>query len=134
MNEGLNRPNQHVSFRAIGLTVTWAQFHGSAYRRILRLRSQFPAYVQAPNFCASLVTQSTHAQKPNFAAKSLLNQDIYLYYNSSQLKLVMFCDSVAAHKPLTTSFMTFVSALTSVRPPKGEQGLTMWLEVTKLQI
>ena len=51
-----------------------AQFHGSAYRRILRLRSRFPAYVQAPNFCASLVsveclvTRSTHAQKPKFAA------------------------------------------------------------------
>ena len=52
----------------------WAQFHGSAYCRILRLRSWFPAYVQAPNFCASLVsveclvTWSTHAQKPKFAA------------------------------------------------------------------
>ena len=54
--------------------VSRAQFHGSAYRRILRLRSRFPAYVQAPNFCASLVsveclvTWSTHAQKPKFAA------------------------------------------------------------------
>ena len=52
---------------------TWAQFHGSAYRWILRLQSRFPAYVQAPNFCASLVsveclvTWSTHAQKPKFA-------------------------------------------------------------------
>ena len=35
---------------------TRAQFHGSAYRRIMRLRSQFPAYVQVPNFCASLVS------------------------------------------------------------------------------
>ena len=52
-----------------------AQFHGSAYSRILRLWSQFPAYVQAPNFCASLVsveclvTWSMHVQqKPKFAA------------------------------------------------------------------
>ena len=27
---------------------TARQFHGSAYRRILRLRSRFPAYVQEP--------------------------------------------------------------------------------------
>ena len=53
---------------------SWAQFHGSAYRRILRLRSRFPAQVQAPNFCASLVsveclvTWSTHAQKQKFTA------------------------------------------------------------------
>ena len=33
-----------------------AQFHGSAYRRVLRLRSRFPAYVQAPSFCTSLVS------------------------------------------------------------------------------
>ena len=38
------------------IATTKAQFHGSAYRRILRLRSRFPAYVQAPNFCASLVS------------------------------------------------------------------------------
>ena len=44
------------------------------YRRILRLRSRFPANVQVPNFCAGLVsleclvTGSTHAQKPKFAA------------------------------------------------------------------
>ena len=55
-------------------STTRAQFHGSAYRRILRLRSRFPAYVQAPNFCASLVsvecliTWSTQAQKSKFAA------------------------------------------------------------------
>ena len=51
-----------------------AQFHGSAYHRILRLRSRFPACVQAPNFCASLVsveclvTLSTDGQKPKFVA------------------------------------------------------------------
>ena len=56
------------------LLMTLAQFHGSAYRTILRLRSRFPAYVQAPNFCASLlsveclVTWSMHSQKPKFAA------------------------------------------------------------------
>ena len=44
------------------------------YRRILRLRSRFPACVLAPNLCASLesveclVTRSTYAQKPKFAA------------------------------------------------------------------
>ena len=52
--------------------VTWAQFHGSAYRRILRLRSRSAAYAQAPNFCTSLVSidrlvmRSTHAQRPKF--------------------------------------------------------------------
>ena len=51
-----------------------AQFHGPAYRRIQRLRSRFPAYVLAPNCCASLVsveclvTRSTHAQKAEAAA------------------------------------------------------------------
>ena len=51
-----------------------AQLHGSAYPQILPLRSRFPAYAQAPNFCASLVSveslemRSTHAQKPKFAA------------------------------------------------------------------
>ena len=51
-----------------------AQFHDSAYRRIMRLWTRFPAYVQAPNFCASLVSVeyqvmwSTHAQQPKFAA------------------------------------------------------------------
>ena len=37
---------------------------------ILRLRSQFPTYVQAQNFCTSLVsvTGNTHAQKPKFTA------------------------------------------------------------------
>ena len=51
-----------------------AQFHGSAYRRILHLRPRFPTYVRAPNFCTSLVSieclvsWSTHAQKPKFAA------------------------------------------------------------------
>ena len=47
----------------------------SAYRRILRLRSRFPAYLLAPNTCASLVsvecllvTWSTHAQTPKFAS------------------------------------------------------------------
>ena len=51
-----------------------AQLYGSAYRRILRLRSRFPACVQASNFCASLVsveclvTRRTHAQKPKFTA------------------------------------------------------------------
>ena len=45
-----------------------------AYRRILCLRLWFPTYVQVSNFCASLVsleclvTWSTHAQKPKFAA------------------------------------------------------------------
>ena len=35
----------------------WAQWHGSAYRRILRLWSPFSAYyVQAPNICASCVS------------------------------------------------------------------------------
>ena len=55
-----------------------AQFHGSAYRRILRLRSRFAAYVQATNICASLVvsvesivTRSPHAQKPKFPANPL---------------------------------------------------------------
>ena len=58
----------------VELSTTRAQFHGSLYRRILRLRSRFPAYVQAPNFCASfvsvecLVTRSTHVQKPKFVA------------------------------------------------------------------
>ena len=53
-----------------------AQFHGSAYHQMLRLQSQFPAYVQAPNFCASLVSVeclvmwSMHTQKPKFAANS----------------------------------------------------------------
>ena len=53
---------------------TRAQFHGSAYRQIRRLWLRFPAYVQAPNFCASLVSVeclvmwSTHAQKLKFAA------------------------------------------------------------------
>ena len=53
---------------------TRVRFHGCAYRRVLRLRSRFPAYVQAPNFCTSLVsveclvTRNTHAQKPKFAA------------------------------------------------------------------
>ena len=49
---------------------TWAQFHGSAYSRI-RLRSWFPAYMQASNLCASVVSLEclvTHAQKPTFAA------------------------------------------------------------------
>ena len=52
----------------------WAQFHGSPYRQIMRLRSRFPAYLQAANFCASLVsaeclgTWSMHAQTPEFAA------------------------------------------------------------------
>ena len=50
-----------------------AQFHGSAYRRILRLRSRFSAFIQALNFCAilvsveCLVTRSTHGQKPKFS-------------------------------------------------------------------
>ena len=51
----------------------WAQSHGSAYRRIQRLRSRFHLYVQAPNFCASLLSVdcllmlSTHVQKPKLA-------------------------------------------------------------------
>ena len=51
-----------------------ALFHGSAYRRILRLRSGSPAYVYVPNFCGSLINVeclvmwSTHRQKPTFAA------------------------------------------------------------------
>ena len=53
---------------------SWAPFHGSAYRQILRLRSWFPGYLQASNFCASLVSVdclvmwSTHEQKPRFVA------------------------------------------------------------------
>ena len=66
-----------LSYQCFTVTVhIRAQFHGSAYRLILRLRSRFPAYVQAPNFCASLVSVEylhvvmwiTHAQKPKFAA------------------------------------------------------------------
>ena len=55
--------------------VNRAQFHGSAYCRILCLRSRFPAVIQAPNFCASLVSieylviWSTHAQKPTVAGE-----------------------------------------------------------------
>ena len=51
-----------------------AQFHGSAYRRILRLQSRFPViHASTLFFCISLesveclVTRSTHAQKPKFA-------------------------------------------------------------------
>ena len=47
-----------------------AQFHGSANHRILRLPSRFPAYMQALNFCASLVSVEclvTRALKPKFA-------------------------------------------------------------------
>ena len=60
--------------RSFGYLCTRAQFHGSAYRRILRLQSRFLAYAQAPNFCTSLVRVeylvkwSTHAQKPKFTA------------------------------------------------------------------
>ena len=38
-----------------------SQFHGSAYRQILRLRPWLPAYMQAPNFCASLVKRRMHS-------------------------------------------------------------------------
>ena len=64
-----------ISFgRNVGSEKSRAQFHGPGYLRILRLRSRFPAYLQAQNFCAGLVsveclvTWSTHVQKPKFAA------------------------------------------------------------------
>ena len=66
-----------------------AQFHGSAYRRILRLRWQIPAYVQALNFCASLVsaeclvTWSTHAQNPKFAANLWKTLDVSTEFPAS---------------------------------------------------
>ena len=45
-----------------------AQFHCSAYCRILRFNHEFSTYVQAPNFCASLGKCRMPAQKPKFAA------------------------------------------------------------------
>ena len=61
--------------------ISWPCLH-----RILRLRSRFPAYVQAPIFCAILVSIKMpsnvdyHAQKPKCAANPWNTLTVYYNY------------------------------------------------------
>ena len=85
----------------------WARFHGSAYRRILRLRTRFPAYVQAPKSKTHQNSKTSDRYTQYFGThlnleKFWLIKKAFLYHIFCFYKVII-CQDVQLRRKLFTT-------------------------------